>query len=276
VKKITCPPPAIKAEVQNRIAQSLAAFQAHFAGQGERPPVNAALYKGAFREALLREFNGKCAYCDRELSAQLKGDVEHLRPKGRVKDLNGNYVMRKSNPKVRHPGYWWLAYEWSNLVVVCKECNTRYKGDKFIVEGDYVEEPGPLDESLLVHHHNDRIDPIKHFRINDATGSLVPVTPQGEMTCRLLGLNREVLCEERLDKLDLASYDVNRLTDPHSENYIKERARRRLLQLYQHKIPHSYFCKEYIDQQARQAQANLHSVIASPSQANPDSVAAQP
>ncbi len=48
----------------------------------------------------------KCAYCER----LEKADIEHYRPKKSVKDET-------------HDGYYWLCYEWTNLLPSCVKCN---------------------------------------------------------------------------------------------------------------------------------------------------------
>jgi len=62
------------------------------------------------RAALARLFRDKCAYCE---SSLLNSDweVDHFRPKGRVAECP------------EHPGYYWLAYEWTNLYPACEHCN---------------------------------------------------------------------------------------------------------------------------------------------------------
>ncbi|MGZ2452482.1 hypothetical protein ACVIRO_005299 [Rhizobium ruizarguesonis] len=40
-------------------------------------------------------------------------DVEHYRPKGRIAGV------------ANHPGYWWLAMVWDNLLPSCIDCNRR-------------------------------------------------------------------------------------------------------------------------------------------------------
>ena len=56
---------------------------------------------------------GKCCYCERRRDQKGEPDVEHFRPKAKLKE----------NPK--HSGYWWLAYNWDNLLISCKKCNNR-------------------------------------------------------------------------------------------------------------------------------------------------------
>ena len=52
------------------------------------------------------DFNSKCAYCESIFVHNSYGEVEHWRPKKAVKD----------NPS--HNGYYWLAAEWDNLLVL--------------------------------------------------------------------------------------------------------------------------------------------------------------
>lgn len=67
------------------------------------------------KSLLIQMFEGKCAYCEIFAVAGADGDVEHYRPKGGVTDAD--------RAQVWHPGYWWLAMVWSNLVLSCQHCN---------------------------------------------------------------------------------------------------------------------------------------------------------
>jgi hypothetical protein len=60
-------------------------------------------------------FHGKCAYCETPYSASAPVDIEHYRPKGAVAE----------DPA--HPGYWWLAMAWENLLPSCIDCNRKRK-----------------------------------------------------------------------------------------------------------------------------------------------------
>ena len=66
------------------------------------PEVKGFLYESQHR---------KCCYCERNRDKK-DFDVEHFRPKGNVKEAEKT-----------HPGYWWLAYDWENLLIACKTCN---------------------------------------------------------------------------------------------------------------------------------------------------------
>ncbi|MCO7185001.1 hypothetical protein NH341_06160 [Tenacibaculum sp. XPcli2-G] len=89
----------------------------------------------------------KCAYCERVY----KLDVEHYRPKGEVRDLN-NKLVNITNSKgtiIPHPGYYWLCYEWSNLLPACISCNRDGgKVSKFPTIHSYVKTP-PLNSNYL-------------------------------------------------------------------------------------------------------------------------------
>lgn len=64
-------------------------------------------------DALRKMFHGKCAYCEGDIEKGTR-EVEHYRPKGGVEDP-------------QHPGYWWLAHSWDNLLPTCGPCNKGLK-----------------------------------------------------------------------------------------------------------------------------------------------------
>lgn len=73
-----------------------------------------AVYKAdEVKLRLEKLFHGKCAYCETVYASSAPVDVEHYRPKGRVEGVDG------------HPGYWWLAMDWDNLLPSCIDCNRR-------------------------------------------------------------------------------------------------------------------------------------------------------
>jgi hypothetical protein len=91
-------------------------------------------------------FHDKCAYCEREISGYY-GDAEHYRPKAAVKfrNPNGDFevpvweIPGQTPTTSKHPGYFWLAYHWRNLVPACVWCNSRRgKNDRFDVRAKYV------------------------------------------------------------------------------------------------------------------------------------------
>lgn len=71
------------------------------------------------RKELRKVHFGKCAFCESLLPQTTAGHVEHFRPKGEVQ-------QDVSEPLLQ-PGYYWLAYDWSNLLLACEWCNSRAK-----------------------------------------------------------------------------------------------------------------------------------------------------
>lgn len=172
--------------------------------------IDDVLYK-RFMSFLLDLFKGKCAYCEVLLTNNQPGDVEHFRPKGRVVDdaLKPVRVHYETLGEIDHPGYFWLAYDWDNLLPSCIDCN-RYrkhdlpegvvgagKADRFPVVGKRASLPGEeLDEQALLVNPS-KVDPADHF-VFGADGLIVARTPVGERTLKELGLNvRERMVEVR-------------------------------------------------------------------------------
>lgn len=86
---------------------------------GNKKLIKEKIYKGEkivdgkkvqkVRELLCDIYYKKCAYCE---DIEASPDVEHYRPKKRVTEES------------THPGYYWLCYEWTNLLPSCRFCNT--------------------------------------------------------------------------------------------------------------------------------------------------------
>lgn len=85
--------------------------------------INTSLYKGEdVKIQLLNDYHSKCVYCECRLNGDY-GHIEHFRPKG-------GYTVPPSN-KLITPGYYWLAYDWTNLLLSCSACNSTYKKNHF-------------------------------------------------------------------------------------------------------------------------------------------------
>ncbi len=74
------------------------------------------------KEQMMEDQHRKCAYCEQFKNGDF-GCVEHYRPKG-------GYDLGSGTPLLQ-PGYYWLAYDWQNLLFSCSECNTSYKRNHF-------------------------------------------------------------------------------------------------------------------------------------------------
>lgn len=125
-------------------------------------------------------------------SANSPGDVEHFRPK--------QCYRQGKNIPAEYPGYYWLAYTWSNLYFSCPNCNRSWKKNLF-----------PLADPLLrARSHSGDVateqpvlldpggpdDPRQHIRFHEEIA--VGKTERGRMTIETINLNRSDLCEARL------------------------------------------------------------------------------
>lgn len=192
--------------------RAAAAVEVMMAAPADAPrTINEALYKEQ-RDRFLIATHKKCAYCETFLPpGERKGDVEHYRPKARVRDRNGNIVRVSNGSQEKpHPGYFWLAYDFRNLLPSCAACNRRAtdarsgqltgKSDIFPTLDDrWVTDPGEVDSELPALLNPWVDDPANDLRFDPDTGLVAGRTDRGRETVDLLGLNRDGLVEERLD-----------------------------------------------------------------------------
>lgn len=100
------------APVGDEINTATAYYQARNPWGNEYTAYPFKMYKGHDVKAALRSLTqGKCAYCESIINAVGAREVEHYRPKGGIEGVAG------------HPGYWWLAHTWDNLLPACIDCN---------------------------------------------------------------------------------------------------------------------------------------------------------
>jgi hypothetical protein len=170
--------------------------------------VSDVLYKER-RADIFGPFHRKCAYCECHIiGVNQDGDVEHFRPKGAVHDAQNKVVKVRdaSGKEQSHRGYFWLAYDWRNLLPSCILCNQLRtpnnelfgKGNRFPVRHVYAARPEDDllgEEPLLLHPVFD--DPADHLTLDPGKGVLGGLTDRGQTTIAILGLNREGLITER-------------------------------------------------------------------------------
>lgn len=174
----------------------------------KKPSISFAMYKAAsVKTPLVDLFHGKCAYCESFYSSTQPMDVEHYRPKGAVDGDD------------EHPGYYWLAATWENLLPSCIDCNRKRgqfdvleddnrqlgKKDRFPVRGVRARQLGDdldAEEALLVDPTVD--DPDRIFRFDPERGVVFPRFKSGKKHQRAVasievyGLNRSGLVLDRL------------------------------------------------------------------------------
>ena len=149
------------------------------------------------KKCLVDSQHGKCAYCEWRPTPGEHGDVEHFRPKGRVKQVDGEPFLV--------PGYWWLAYDWDNLLFACPKCNSSGKRDLFPVAdqskrcrkpSDALAEETPL---LL----NPAVD-FPEAQIEWRGAVLRGTTAAAKTTIEELKLRRKELMEDRNERYGVA------------------------------------------------------------------------
>ncbi len=79
---------------------------------------NAYYADGSVHKQLKKMYGEKCAFCESKIGVGSAIQVDHYRPK--------NGVIEDS----AHRGYYWLGYEWTNLISICSKCN-RSKSHHF-------------------------------------------------------------------------------------------------------------------------------------------------
>lgn len=158
-------------------------------------------------------FRGRCAYCESYLNDFQRGDVEHFRPKKAVTDNNDNpvfFIDSDGNKKI-HLGYYWLAYEWTNLLPSCVICNQPSvidgrkigKHNRFPVEGKYAVSPEGISDEMPLLINPTQDDPRDHMDVDLTTGLMMQRTSRGDACIQIFGLNiRDQLVHERKKAID--------------------------------------------------------------------------
>jgi uncharacterized protein (TIGR02646 family) len=166
------------------------------------------------KAALEKLFHDKCAYCETPLAAPSDWDVEHFRPKKAVAE------------RLDHPGYYWLAYEWTNLYPSCQHCNQSRrdrprwgdpetgpaagKMDQFPLEDERTRALRPADDlrserRLLIDPCEDQ--PEDHLRYM-VDGQIVAVQDDrpGETSIQVFHLTRRRLRDARREVIAAAVF----------------------------------------------------------------------
>jgi hypothetical protein len=171
----------------------------------------------------------KCAFCESHIAIQsTNGEVERYRPKGGIKivqfDRNGK-MLRRENANIdfiqlKHKGYYWLYYEWTNLLLSCGICN-NHKTDYFPIKDEkerisdkvefeeFVDNDGKFnwehfratskklqqEQRLLLNPELDKVEEYFTFLPN---GKIESVKLEGIVSIDIYDLNREGLQTARL------------------------------------------------------------------------------
>jgi uncharacterized protein (TIGR02646 family) len=150
-----------------------------------------------FRIALKGTIGSKCCYCEKGVA---EGEIEHFRPKAAYKIGDRHQLVQ--------PGYYWLAYDWDNMLLSCGECNDqKRKGNLFPLK---KESNRATDRSMNISKESpilinpSKEDPSKFisFHLENPIG--IDKLGRGDKVINILELDsRGDLIEERRNKLKL-------------------------------------------------------------------------
>ena len=124
-------------------------------------------------------------------------DVDHYRPKAKVEE------------DTEHTGYWWLAYDWRNLLYSCRYCNQEHKKNFFPLLKGGIRARVPEDEltderPALLNPYVDDAEKCFGYEWVRSAQHMVEVTGvdcegRGRTSIQVLGLNRYTLAEQRAE-----------------------------------------------------------------------------
>lgn len=159
------------------------------------------------KKSLIKIQDYKCCFCESKIGHISYGDVEHFRPKA-------GWVQ--NDEKINKPGYYWLSYQWNNLLLSCQKCNQRYKKNYFpllpystraISHNDDIKSEQPL----FINPADEEAEAFITF--NEEIPKAVDDNERGNETIKKLGLDRELLNEQRRNRLNMIRdiYDLSKL-----------------------------------------------------------------
>jgi len=207
-------------------------------------------------------YHNKCAYCEGLANNAKSGtEMDHYRPKNGIKGINN------------HKGYYWLGYEWTNLLPTCEKCNGKksnqfplqdekqrisdnleiegfIKSGKFIWDNFHISKLTRENPLLL----NPEIDKVEEHFYFLPSGEIKPLTEKGVATINICDLNRGSLIYERKKIADDIFRDVldifsNTIYSPSSHNdMLKKLWKDKVLFTNEHEYSrYHYFIYNYFD-----------------------------
>lgn len=141
------------------------------------------------RDALSELFHNKCSFCESVMTWTIPENVNRYRPIYQTIELDGTIFPDH---------YWWLMFDWDNLIPLCTEC-VRACGTRFPILGPRASYGARGDEllaeqPLLLDPCRDRPD--EHL-VYTPDGLVVSSTRPGQVTIEVFNLNRSALVDAR-------------------------------------------------------------------------------
>lgn len=146
-------------------------------------------------DMVYEEFAGTCAFCERPVDPS--EGVSHFRPLNIDSDYDGS----------EHADHYsWLAYEWSNLFLICRICH-KQRRDRFFVTGRRARFLATFDE-VRAEERPLLIDPTSESPSSHLsflfTGECIPKrnSAKGRGTVDILALNDVELVHRRIEAIE--------------------------------------------------------------------------
>jgi uncharacterized protein (TIGR02646 family) len=189
------PPTVLAVEGRRRQEEHCAA---HAAGEREFQ-FDAAIYgHEAVKQALVDMQHRKCCYCESYVRHVTPGTIDHYRPKAASQQSAGEALTR--------PGYYWLAYEWENLLFACPTCNQTKRNlfplDDTTRRARSHTDPLAREEPLLIDPSKN--DPAEFISFREEFAFPLEDNLRGRTSIAILKINdRKDLVERRREKLQI-------------------------------------------------------------------------
>jgi uncharacterized protein (TIGR02646 family) len=162
---------------------------------------------GPLKPILHKIFYGKCGYCETKIELPHEGVIDRFRPHDGVRDKTDYF------PDL----YWWLVFEWGNLIYSCKECS-QYKANYFPIKGRRAKNESDdilKERKLLINPCED--EPRNYFTFSK--GEIHSDTDEGFQTIELLKLNRTSLVNNRNSAIAEIKTIINRASNNTAQEF---------------------------------------------------------
>lgn len=160
---------------------------------GITPEAKSSIYAHSdVKKSLRVAQHNKCAYCE-TLNPTSHDVVEHFRPKS-------GWQQKRGEP-LKKPAYFWLSYEWENLLFACDRCNdAAHKGNLFPLSNpsQRADEANPNvgnEKPLLINPYD--VDPERHIEWNKDIPRPRNKSRSGSKTVEVFGLDHDGLMMDR-------------------------------------------------------------------------------
>ena len=158
-----------------------------------------SLYGGKTVKDKLKSLqNDKCCFCEATVSVVSHGDVEHFRPKAGW--------IQKEKDKLTKPGYYWLAYDFSNLFLCCQICNQKFKRNYFPLVAQTQRATShkksiEKEKALIINPGKE--DPSRFLTFNKEIIVAKNNNVKGSETIKRTGLDRKEVTKDRFEYYEL-------------------------------------------------------------------------